>query len=841
MRISEQEVAHGQKSTDGLPFLRAEHLRRTYPPTVAVDDLSLSLSSGEVLGLVGANGAGKSTLMKMLAGVIAPDSGTLYIGGQPVDTDKYCPAAATALGIRVVHQELSLCKNLTVYENFYVEQSQRFPRFSAGSPWRKQAAELAQQSLDSLFPGHGIDVHAVLATLSIAQQQMVEIARASSDLNLKLMILDEPTSSLPAEQTCQLQSYIKRKSAEGVSFVYISHRLKEITFLATKILIMQNGVNKWEGKTEETSELDMIQRMGEGISGAALQGDIDKIREVQCNDNVLVALDRYSGKGLKDFSLRVCGGEVVGLTGLEGNGQVDVLHEIFRLGRKKDARIQGKVAFVAGDRKKEGIFPLWSISDNTIISKIADGPLFRPLASGWVSELVNQWYEALRVKSDGVQAQITSLSGGNQQKVLIARAMALDADILLLDDPTRGVDVATKNQLYEVFSDAARNGKLVIWRTSDDAELEICTKLLVMREGRLAGEFSGTEVDHEELLKLCFHNDEEVLACPPPDTKATAPVPTTTIQVSQKKKRRLFAGNYMLALVAMLLLFLFCGMKSSQVFTPFGIGLLAVGFTPFVFAALSQTFVIGLGHIDLGVGAFMGLINVLCATVLDQNTGLGLAVLAFMLLLYSLQGVLICIKQISPIIVTLGMSFVWTGIALTIQEMPGGHTPEWLVQLLNFDTPLIQGIVLVLLVCIVLAIVFYRTKYGTVLRGFGNNEMAMHNSGWSKLRAYWAVYLCSGLFAMLGGIAFSVITGASDVNASATFTLLTVAAVVIGGGYFSGGVVSHIGAVFGAITLTLISVFLGLVGVSTDFTATIQGLVLIAILSLRLLKKEVLQ
>lgn len=796
-------------------FLEAKQVRKVYKPTIAVNDLDITIYKGDILALVGANGAGKSTLTKILSGVVTCDRGSLSIEGEPVDLGKYAPSAARQKGIRVVHQELSLCKNLTVYENFYIEQSQEFGQKPG---WRKKARQMAQEALDRVFPGHNIDVAAGLDTLSIAQQQMVEIARATSDKALKLLILDEPTSSLPAEQTSQLQEYIKESSKTGVTYIYISHRLKEVMYLCNRIFIMQNGFEKWQCPISETSEEDMIRRMGEGIG--LEEAELASFEKPALNEQVSVVCSGYHSGPLHEISLRVHGGEIVGLTGLEGNGQQELLQEIFFQARRKKPgiAINGKVAYVAGDRKKEGIFPLWSIADNTSISRIADGNMMKLLSKSWIDGFVDHWYKKLHVKSDGTQALITSLSGGNQQKVLIARALAVDADIILLDDPTRGVDVATKVQLYGVFREAAKNGKLVIWRTSDDAELEICTKLFVLNGGTVAGEFDSAKVNHEELLKIAFQNTAE---------KSQA------LEKSRTRKQPL----YLFALLAMVILYLICGAMSPAMFSKFGIELLAVGFTPFVFAALSQTFIIGLGHIDLGVGAFMGLVNVLCATVLNQNTGLGLLALAAALLAYAAMGVVIYLRNVPAIIVTLGMSFVWTGIALSLQSMPGGHTPDWMVGLFNFDNPLLQGVVLVLLLFIAASVLVYRSRYGTVLRGFGNNESAMMNSGWSTPKAYFSIYLIAGIFAMMGGIAFSVITGASDVNASSTFTMLTVAAVIIGGGYFSGGIVTHAGAVFGAVSLTMVSMLLGLFNISTDYTATIQGLVLIVILSLRLIKR----
>jgi ribose transport system ATP-binding protein len=670
---------------------------------------------------------------------------------------------------------------------------------------------------------------------------MVEIARAVSDPELKILILDEPTSSLPSAQTQQLQTYLKDTAKAGLTYIYISHRLKEVMHLADRIVIMSNGVEIWQGGIEQTSEEDMIRRMGEGLGSldhtnhSSQQGPDQAPVAAQSEPKTpspaepgatatapaglraKVTLNHHSSRGLKDISLSFSAGQIVGVTGLEGNGQVELLHEIHKLaGGKSGGAVRGKVAYIAGDRKKEGLFPLWSIADNLILSKVASEPLFIPLDGKKLNQTVQTWSEKFRIKSAGSQANIVSLSGGNQQKVLIARAMATEAEVILLDDPTRGVDVGTKTQIYQVFREAAAEGRLVIWRTSDDRELELCSSLVVMKGGRVAAEFNSSQVSHADILEAAFRDQS----------------------IDDKKQERASRGLplWFFSMVAALLLVGICGYMSPRVISKFGLELLAVGFTPFVYAALSQTFVIGLGHIDLSVGAFMGLVNVLCATLLKENTAYGLLAIIGVLLIYSIMGLVVYLRRIPSIIVTLGMSFVWLGAGFILQDMPGGQTPSWLIKIFNPKNPFIEGVLIYLFLSIVIAIVIYRSRYGTVMRGFGNNDVAVVNSGWSKGRAFFMIYLVAGLFATMGGVAFSAITGASDVNASSTFTLLTVAAVIIGGGYFSGGVVTHLGAVLGAISLTMISVLLGMMNISTDYTATIHGLVLLVILSLIILK-----
>ena len=753
-----------EKQTVQVPLIRAEHIRKVYFPTVAVADISISINRGDILALVGANGAGKSTLTKALSGVINCDSGELFFDGKQVDLSHYSPAVARDLGIRVVHQELSLCKNLTVYENFYVEQSQGM---KGGFGWRKKARQMAREALDNVFPGNDIDVNLGLEKLSIAQQQMVEIARATSDSNMKLMILDEPTSSLPVEQTEQLQDYLTKTAKEGMTYIYISHRLNEIMTISNRVYIMQNGNEKWEGGIHETSEEHMVKMMGEGIGTG--EDTIEKCSEFVAppiNKEVSVSFDGYSTRTLKNIKFSAYGGQILGLTGLEGNGQLDLLQDIFQKAEKKATglHVSGKVAYVAGDRKKEGIFPLWSIEDNQVITKAAGSGLLKHLSKEWLAESVDYWYDKLHIKSDSKDALITSLSGGNQQKVLIARALVADADIILLDDPTRGVDQPTKNALYEVLREAAKAGKLVIWRTSDDAELEFCTNLLVLNSGQIVGAFEGGKVEHEKIMSLAFENLE--------DKKKN---------IGEKKKIQ--APLYTFAFIAMIVIYGICASRSPLLLSTYGVQLMVTGFAALMLCALSQTFMIGLSHVDLGVGNFCGLVNVLCCTLLFDKPLVGMIALAIALAAYPLMGYVIQKRNVPAIIVTLGASFVWNGLALSLQSMPGGTCPVWLRSLLYTETPFFNVICFWLIVLLAAAILIYRSRYGTVLRGFGNNENAMINSGWSRKKAYMTIYLLAGSFAMLAGFCTSAINNASDASASSTYTMLAVASVIIGGGY----------------------------------------------------------
>jgi ribose transport system ATP-binding protein len=804
-------------------LLEARGIRKAYGPTLAANDVDLRVERAEVVGLVGANGAGKSVMMRVLSGVTRPDRGELLLGGEPVRWSAYDPLAAKGLGVRIVFQELSLCTNLRVYENFYLERAHLFRRRWR---WRAPARELARRSLDEVFPRSGIDVDTRVALLPIAQQQMVEIARAVSDPETHLFILDEPTSSLPREQTQQLLSYMGRARERGASFIFISHRLNEVLSSADRIYVMQNGSVKWTGPACATGEEDLVARMGEGQGARAeVAGgeQLDLAAALPASpQGVGVRIAGLSGGGLHGIDCDLAGGQIVGIAGLDGSGQRELLQAIFQPGKaRRHLRRTGRVAYVTGDRKTEGTFGLWSVARNMVIGKLARGRLFAGTGRKRLEPAMQTWYQQLRVKGTGLDGRIVDLSGGNQQKVLIARALISEADIVLLDDPTRGVDIATKRLLYRILQEAAARGKLIVWYSTEDEEFSYCSSVLVMHGGQVVRTLDHREATRDAIVNAAFSRQGEK---------------TTRRMVSIKN--RLDMTGLVIPLAVMLGFFGLCGLMQRNVFSAFGVELLLSGGLPLVFATLAQAFVIGMSHVDIGVGNYMGLINVLCATLLLQSPLLGVLALATCVATYSFMGFLIHWRRLPSIVVTLGFSFIWTGVAYSIQLQPGGRAPAWLTAAYGVQLPLLPRSVYLVGAIAALAFLVHRSRYGTVLRGFGNNPQSMRRSGWSETVAYSASYLVSGVIGLLGGLLVTAITTASDANAVSSYTLLSVASVVIGGGFLSGGVVSPFGAVFGAITVSLISTLMGFFDISSSYVMAVQGGILLVVLALRLLRRE---
>lgn len=803
------------------PLLAADGIGKTYGATVAVSQMSLAIARREVVGLVGANGAGKSTLMRLLSGATRADSGRFSLGNTGLAPASYGAGVARRFGVRVVYQELSLCTNLTVYENFMVEQPRRF----SGPGWREAAREAARLTLDAVFPGSGIDPSWQVEDLTIAQRQMVEIARAASDPDLTLLILDEPTSSLGAEAVEGLLRHVDSSRARGISFIFISHRLKEVLRLCDRIVVMRNGHLIWEGRAAETDEGALIARMG-GTALATLERERASLGDAAVGP-VRVRVTGHAGAGLRVDTMSLRSGEIVGLAGLEGSGQRQLLRAIYRAARRPTHGIvcQGRTAFVTGDRAKEGIFRLWSVARNMALTRETRGGIFHPVGGRGEWTRTGAWFARLAVAGPHVGVPIVSLSGGNQQKVLIARALLADAEIILLDDPTRGVDVATKAQLYALFREVALQGRLVIWYSTEDEEFAECDRVFVLRAGHIAAELGAAEATKDRLVEASFAHVEGASG---ERTQAEA-----AARLSRRRARVRLARSAV-PLVTLVAILVAIGTVNHPALSGLGLNLLIGTAVPLVFAALAQMFVIAGSDIDLGIGQFIGLINVLSATVLVDHPPLALLLFAACVVAYGLMGALIHQRRMPAIVVTLGASFIWSGIALTLQDQPGGVAPDWLTNLYNLPVPVVPEPILLCLAGGLLGLLILRgLRYGTVLRGLGNNPLSVGRSGWSPLVARVVLYALAGLFGILGGLAVTAVTTSADATATGSYTLLSIAAVVMGGGELAGGVVASLGVMFGAVTLSLLGALLGFLSVGSNYQPAVQGGLLIAVLVVR--------
>ena len=471
-------------------------VEKSFGAVRALTGVTLEIRRGECLGLVGHNGAGKSTLMNVLSGNLAPDTGRIEIGGTDI-TGRLTPQNAMAHGVRCVYQELSLCPNLTVAENARISHPS-----IAGFSWRRAARDLIGGMLDEVFPGHGISSDAVVGDLSIAQRQMVEIARAFAvtTAEAKVVILDEPTSSLDAVAAKKLLAHVRRHVGRGGTCILISHLLGEILETSDRIAVMRDGGVVALDRAGAFDRRSIVAAMGSVAEKApAAQGTAATIRDTA--PQVIEARQKLP----ESLSLAAHRGEVVGLAGLSGQGQTELLVQIFD--HAPGTKVTGDVALVAGDRQTDGIFPLWSIAENIAIGSL------RRFRKGLLVDytraraFASDWRERIGIRTPDVDQPILSLSGGNQQKALFARALGSSAQIIVMDDPMRGVDVGTKQEVYGMIREEAAKGRTFLWYTTEMDELRNCDHVYVFREGSIVADLPRAEMTEERVLHASFRAD----------------------------------------------------------------------------------------------------------------------------------------------------------------------------------------------------------------------------------------------------------------------------------------------------------------------------------------------
>jgi ribose transport system ATP-binding protein len=480
------------------PLIEVTSAHVQFGEVVALDGVSLTIHPGECLGLVGHNGAGKSTLVNVINGGLTPQRGSVTAEGPPGNGAgaRWGINAARAQGLRCVFQELSLCPNLTVVEN-----TRLMHRGLSGFGWRSRALNIIAASLDAVFPGHRIDPLAQVGSLSIAERQMVEIAMAFSDAGVapRVVILDEPTSSLDSGLSAQLLAHIGRFTAAGGAIVLISHIMGEVLSTATRIVVMKDGRIVAERGAGGFDQAALIEAMGSTAPKAG------QARGASGNGETVLTLPAARRGGLPFVARK---GEVIGLAGLAGHGQTDMLLALFDAASPNWwPRRDPAVTFVAGDRRLNGSFDLWSILRNISVASLSD--ISR---RGFVDRKVEaalgaDWRAKVGIRTPDMENPILSLSGGNQQKVLFARALASRAPVVLMDDPMRGVDVGTKQEVYGIIRAEAAAGRTFVWYSTEMDEARLCDRVYVFRDRMIVADLTGDAITEQSILSASFASE----------------------------------------------------------------------------------------------------------------------------------------------------------------------------------------------------------------------------------------------------------------------------------------------------------------------------------------------
>ena len=486
--------------------IRLDHITKSFPGVKALDDVSIEIPRGTVHALVGENGAGKSTLIKVLAGIYQPDSGSIFLEGREVHFR--VPVDALRSGISVIHQELKLSETLSVAENIFLGNWQKKGRLIDWKQIRSKAAQMIHDLNVDLDPDTPVE------NLSVAKKQIVEICKSISR-DAKIIVMDEPSATLTDRELNILFSTIRKLRAKGYTIIYISHRMDEIFDLADNVSVLRDGC------LIQTLPIGEITRNGliEMMVGRELNGEYVRHRS-PVSDDVILEVQNLTRQGVfRDVSFKLHKGEVLGISGLVGAGRTEVARAILGIDRYDSGKVLYKgsevhwdfkgaircgLGLVPEDRKLQGLTQMFPVTTNTTMVALK-----KTLVHGFIdrrleADYANHYVELLNIMTPSIDTEVQYLSGGNQQKVVFGKWLMQESELLILDEPTRGVDVGAKREIYSLISDMVDSGKTVIMISSEMPELiGICDRIVVMCAGRTVGEFKHGEATQEKILSLC--------------------------------------------------------------------------------------------------------------------------------------------------------------------------------------------------------------------------------------------------------------------------------------------------------------------------------------------------
>jgi simple sugar transport system ATP-binding protein len=491
------------------PIIKMAKIEKSFPGVKALQQVDFELAAGEIHGLMGENGAGKSTLIKVLTGVYKADSGQIFLDGQPIRIKS--PEHAQKIGISTVYQEVNLCPNLSVAENIFIG---REPIKKGRIDWKKIKHE-AETVLDKF--DLTIDVDRKLSFYSVAVQQMVAIARALI-ISAKVIILDEPTASLDTDETNKLFEVMRQLKSEGIAIIYITHFLNNVYEITDRITILRNGELIDTCLTESLPRIDLISKM--------IGKDLEQIKEMENysknigeNNKVLLKAEGLASKGnIEAFDLELKEGEVLGLAGLLGAGRTEMVELLFGLNKADQGRIiidgkevklnspkdavDYKIALCPENRKEAGLIGNLSVRENIILALQVTRGWFRKLSQARQLEIAQKYIDLINIKTPDTEQLVKNLSGGNQQKVVLARWLAINPDLLILDEPTKGIDIGTKADIQKLVLElASGEGMSVVFISSEIEEVtRISQRVVVLCDRAKIAELTGSEINQKEIM-----------------------------------------------------------------------------------------------------------------------------------------------------------------------------------------------------------------------------------------------------------------------------------------------------------------------------------------------------
>lgn len=821
----------------GAPLLEAKEVSKSYFGVPALQKVSLACQPGEILGLVGANGAGKSTLIKILCGALKADDGFLQLSGRFLKS--LDPFTAHRLGISVVHQEPILFENLTVAENLFINEEPK--KFIGMLDWyvlNHQADEILNKFEVSLDP------RKLVRDISVVERQLLQIVRAIKG-SLKVLLLDEPTASLGKREVYWLFDHIRELVRDNSGVIYVSHRLDEVLELCHRIVVLRNGQIAGIVLAKEVDRDELIRLMvGREVTAVSLFSKKEKEEMLDSKKVILRCKNLRVGRVIQDVSFDVHEGEILGIAGLVGSGRSTLVRALYglekdvsgtilingeecRLDTPADAISKG-IAFVPEDRQSEGLFPGSTGIENMSISTLGKwqrcGIIDHKLERTKCEEVAEQ----LNIDHSRLYMEVQTLSGGNQQKIIMGRTLLQEPQILILDEPTRGVDVRTRSEIYNQIRKLATTGKGIILISSDWEELLLLShRVIVLSEGRMVGELSPP-ISQETIMKYAIEGRSE-------KEKLSKGFPTVSI------RKLFFPSNQILLLFGIILLASIGSIVSPTFRTLQNLSNLFGQAAALFIVSVGQMGAILSGEIDLSVGSLIAFVGVIVADYMRTGQlvyglliGLCLGVVVGLI-----NGIIRVYAKVESFIITLGTMTILQGCALLYTRKPVGPVPAQFREIVGGQVGLIPYAAL--WVALTLVFAFILCRYLPIVRhacAVGENEVFAKHIGLNVRTIKIASLSFSGLMAAVAAIYLIGRTGAGDPFLGPGFELDSIVATLVGGTALGGGNASAIGTFLGVALLALIGNIMNMLGLQTWYQQVIKGIILILILVFSMTKRR---
>ncbi len=842
-----------------MPILEIHNLRKHFGGVKALNGVSFSIKAGEIHAIVGENGAGKSTMMNILAGVYPGDGGKVLLHGTT-----YSPASpreAREQGISIVFQELALFPSLPVDANLFAGKEKMKGIRLDHQTMQTQAASTIDQMAVELHASDQVE------GLTIGQQQWVEIARALTD-KAQILILDEPNSALNQYETKALFQLIRRLKENGITIIYISHRLEEVFQIADRITVLRDGhyIDTWITSKTRTSE----------IVAAMVGREITELfhRQPQPLGDVVLEVKEMTTEGKPaPISFQVQAGEVVGLAGLAGAGVTDVFETLFGVQRAASGQMllngspikttsplkamENAISMVPADRRGLGLMLNWSVLNNITLSILSRLSRFGIINHRRSSQLAQRYVDRLRIVTENLDKNVIYLSGGNQQKTLLARWLAVEPRLLILEDPTRGIDVGAKQEIYTLIDHIAAEGVAVLFTSSEIEEiLALCDRILVMRKNSLVAEIPGHLADKELITEFAagdlqagyarlreaagdVQKAQEILPPKEQELKKTSSPESKKSPWFIRIFQQMFSLREFGVLQALLAVIVLFSLLTPHFLTASNLLLISRQMAILAVITAGMTFVLASGEVDLSVGWIFNMVMSAMAILMSQygvapwltiplGLLLGLALGAF-------NGLIAVFLDLPTIIVTLGTLTLYRGLALALN---GGRTVGNLPDSSFFKIgagsigSVSYMTIIMVLVFIVTAWILRNTRFARHLLAMGSNTHAAERIGIRTKRIRVQVMALSGLMCGIAGILGLSFLGAADPQSGSGYELSAIAAAIIGGAQLGGGSGTIWGSLIGIALIMAIQNGLVLLGLRPAWQIASTGLVIIAAVTL---------